>query len=105
MSGFIDGYEAFGRIRSLIRSKYGNQRNCARSLGLSEGHLSDMLNGRCEISPILLADAGLVRRTVYQIIAPKEEPPLPANTDSNPVDDAGVDMPSLIRKPGRSAQG
>lgn len=64
---FVDGAGAFGRIRSFIRKKYGTQRKCARALGISEGHLSDMLNSRCEISPILLAAAGLVRRVVYEV--------------------------------------
>ncbi|MCX8667063.1 hypothetical protein J3T99_05490 [Acetobacteraceae bacterium B3987] len=67
MPDFIDGFEAFARIRAFIRKKYGTQRKCARALGLSEGHLSDMLNSRCEISPRLLAAAGLVRRVVYEV--------------------------------------
>lgn len=67
MNETIDGAAAFGRIRAFIRKKYGTQRKCARALGLSEGHLSDMLNSRCEISPRLLAAAGLVRRVVYEV--------------------------------------
>ena len=67
MTDFIDGFEAFGRIRAFIRKKYGTQRKCARALGISESHLSDMLNSRCEISPRLLAAAGLVRRVVYEV--------------------------------------
>ena len=63
----IDGAGAFGRIRAFIRKKYGTQRKCARALGISEGHLSDMLNARCELSPVLLAAAGLVRRVVYEV--------------------------------------
>lgn len=73
MPDFIDGAAAFGRIRSLIQQKYGTQRKCARALGLSEGHLSDMLNSRCDLSPVLLAAAGLVRRTVYQVVSADEK--------------------------------
>lgn len=73
MPDFIDGFEAFGRIRTFIQQKYGSQRNCAKALGLSETHLSDMLNARCELSPVLLAAAGLVRRTVYQVVSTDEK--------------------------------
>lgn len=73
MPDFIDSLEAFGRIRAFIRKKYGTQRKCACALGISESHLSDMLNARCELSPVLLAAAGLVRRTVYQVISVDEK--------------------------------
>lgn len=72
----VDGAEAFGRIRSFIFKKYGTQRKCARALGISEGHLSDMLNARCELSPSLLAAAGLVRRVVYEV---RESPEMEAD--------------------------
>ena len=67
MNETIDGAAAFGRIRAFIRKKYGTQRKCARALGISESHLSDMLNSRCELSPVLLAAAGLMRRVVYEV--------------------------------------
>lgn len=73
MPDFIDSLEAFGRIRAFIRKKYGTQRKCAHALGLSETHLSDMLNARCELSPVLLAAAGMVRRTVYQVVSTDEK--------------------------------
>lgn len=99
MPDFIDGFEAFGRIRSLIQQKYGNQRNCAKALGISESHLSDMLNARCELAPVLLAAAGLVRRTVYQVISVDEQKdePTPRNTVRPLVEEVGIDMPILKR--------
>lgn len=84
MPDFIDGFEAFGRIRMFIRKKYGTQRKCARALGISESHLSDMLNSRCEISPGLLADAGLIRRTVYQVVSVDEKRGPAATTPQTP---------------------
>lgn len=90
---FVDGAAAFGRIRAFIRKKYGTQRKCARALGISEGHLSDMLNSRCEISPRLLAAAGLVRRVVYEV---RELPEMKAD-DCRKGDNEGVPTPSPCR--------
>ena len=64
----MDGYAAFGRIRRMIKEKYGNQRKCAAELGISDGFLSDMLNARCDLSPALLAACGLRKRVVYEVM-------------------------------------
>ncbi|MCX5620107.1 helix-turn-helix domain-containing protein [Bombella pollinis] len=84
-NAFIDRISAYGRIRRMIKDKYGNQRNCACALGISESHLSDMLNARCELSAALLSAAGLVRRTVYQVLIQESH------------NDPAIDVPTLKR--------
>lgn len=64
--------EGFLYIREGIRRRYGSQKQCARMLGISESHLSDALNARCEFPPKLLDDLGLRRKVVFDVIDKKK---------------------------------
>lgn len=56
---------------------HGQRKQCAGLMKnpQKEGahHEREQENARCELSPVLLAAAGLVRRTVYQVISVDEK--------------------------------
>lgn len=60
------------RIRAAVR-RYGSQRMMARTMGISEQYLSDMIRGAREWSPDLLAHVGVERYTAYRALAARKE--------------------------------
>lgn len=55
-----------GYLLRHIRMKYGTQRKACEELKMHRSTLCRMLAGGASVSPELLADAGLVARTVYE---------------------------------------
>lgn len=53
-------------LRQHVQQKYGTQKEAAKALGIDPSTLCQSLNGHPHPSPILLADAGLVARVVYE---------------------------------------
>lgn len=62
----IDRHNIGAVLRQHIQTKYGTQKDASKALGIDPATLSHSLNGHPHPSPILLADAGLVARVVYE---------------------------------------
>lgn len=62
----IDRHNIGEVLRQHVQQKYGTQKDASKALGIDPATLSHSLNGHPHPSPILLADAGLVARTVYE---------------------------------------
>lgn len=62
----IDRHNIGDVLRQHVQAKYGTQKDAAKALGIDPSTLCQSLNGHPYPSPILLADAGLVQRVVYE---------------------------------------
>lgn len=68
----VDAYGLFAAIRKRIKQIYGTQRNFAKALGVSESHISDAMNSRCEF-PRGTFEKLKIRKKTYFILDPIEE--------------------------------
>lgn len=62
----IDRHNVGAVLRQHVQAKYGTQKDAAKALGLTRSDVCLSLSGKKPPSGLLLADAGLVQRVVYE---------------------------------------
>jgi transcriptional regulator with XRE-family HTH domain len=71
MDDLITANEVIDRLEKLIGAAFDHQKDFARANMISESYLSDVLNGRREPGPRILAALGLEKVVLYR---GKQEP-------------------------------
>lgn len=62
----IDRHSIGDVLKLHIKEKYGTQKDAAKALGLARSDVCQSLSGKKLPSALLLADAGLVQKVVYE---------------------------------------
>ena len=61
-----------GYLKKYINKEYRTQKEAAKSLGVSQGYLSDVLAGRREVGDKLAKQLGYEKGVVYQPLSDNE---------------------------------